>query len=80
MLYYIFFSRELMEFTLMTSPEEDGVLAVGGISGRIFENAIFKMTCTGSLDCEWIELEQKLDVGRKAHVAFLIPDELTNCE
>ena len=72
--------RELMEFTLLTSPEEDGVLAIGGISGSTREAAIFKMTCTGSLNCEWTELEQTLDIGRSDHVAFLIPDELTSCE
>ena len=72
--------RDLEEFTMITSPEENGVLAIGGRSGREFESAIFKMTCTGSLNCEWTELEQKLDIGRIDHVAFLIPDELTNCE
>ena len=41
--------RELMEFTLVTLPKEDGVLAIGGISGSTREAAIFKMTCTGSL-------------------------------
>ena len=72
--------RDLEEFTLLTSPKEDGVIAVGGRSGSTFSPAIFKMTCTGSLNCEWTELEQKLDIGRIDHVAFLIPDELTNCE
>ena len=72
--------RDLEEFTMITSPEENGVIAIGGRSGREFESAIFKMTCTGSLNCEWTELEQKLDIGRIDHVAFLIPDELTNCE
>ena len=72
--------RDLEEFTMITSPEENGVIAIGGRSGREFESAIFKMTCTGSLNCTWTELEQKLDIGRIDHVAFLIPDELTNCE
>ena len=72
--------RDLEEFTLLTSPEEDGVIAVGGRSGSTFSPAIFKMTCTGSLNCQWTELEQKLDLGRSAPVAYLIPDELTNCE
>ena len=71
--------RDLEEFTMITSPEGDGVIAIGGRSGREFESAIFKMTCPGSL-CTWTELEQKLDIGRIDHVAFLIPDELTNCE
>ena len=72
--------RDLEEFTMITSPEENGVIAIGGRSGREFESAIFKMTCTGVLNCTWTELEQKLDIGRIDHVAFLIPDELTNCE
>jgi hypothetical protein len=72
--------RDLEEFTMITSPEENGVIAIGGRSGREFESAIFKMTCTGSLNCEWTELEQKLDIGRIDHVAFLIPNDLTNCE
>ena len=48
-------ARELMKFTLVTSPEEDDVLAIGGISGSTREAAIFKMACTGSLNCEWTE-------------------------
>ena len=34
------------------------------------EAAIFKMTRTGSLNCEWTKLEQTLDIGRLDHVAF----------
>jgi len=72
--------RDLEEFTLMTSPDEKGVIAVGGRSGSTFSPAIFKMHCTGSLNCEWTELKQNLEFGRSAPVAYLIPDELTNCE
>ena len=79
-LHFIYCSRELMEFSLMTSPNGDGVIAVGGISGSDYQDSILKMTCTGSLSCEWTELDQKLEVGRKSQVAFLIPDELTSCE
>ena len=72
--------RDLEEFTLMTAPDGKGVIAVGGRSGSTFSPAIFKMHCTGSLNCEWTELKQKLEFGRSAPVAYLIPDELTNCE
>ena len=71
--------RELMEFSMMTSPEGDGVLAVGGVSGSDFQSSILKMTCDDDLNCEWTELKSKLEISRKDQVAFLIPDELTSC-
>ena len=77
--------RELMEFSMMTSPDGDGVLVVGGISGRDYQSSILKMTCSKEtcgvdLKCEWTELESKLEISRKDQVAFLIPDNLTSCK
>ena len=53
--------RELMEFSMMTSPDGDGVLAVGGISGSDYQSSILKMTCGDDLNCEWTELDSKLE-------------------
>ena len=68
-----------MEFTMITSPSKDGVLAIGGISGSDFQDSILKLTCKGDLNCEWTELDQKMNERRKTLVAYLIPDELTSC-
>jgi len=72
---------ELAEFPMVTSPSGNGVLTVGGVSGRDFINEIFELSCEGSINgCTWNVLHQQLQEGRKAHVAMLIPDNLAECE
>ena len=70
--------RSLAEFSLITSPSGNGVLANGGINGSDRQTAIYELTCPES-GCQWTELEQKFQVPRMNHVSMLIPDELSTC-
>lgn len=71
--------RELAEFSMITSPNGNGVIASGGISGRDRQGSIYELKCTES-GCEaWTELEQKIQNPRMNHVAVLVPDILTTC-
>ena len=66
----------LAEFSLISSPNGDGVLANGGIHGSDRQSSIYELVCPQS-GCLWKELEQKLQVPRMNHVStMLIPDEI----
>ena len=54
---------------------EDGVILVGGSTG-LAGQSLYKLTPSTS---DWEKLPQKLNFARRAHVSFLIPDELVNC-
>ena len=54
---------------------EDGVILVGGSTG-LAGQSLYKLIPSTS---DWEKLPQKLNFARRAHVSFLIPDELVNC-
>ena len=70
--------KSLAEFTMITNPSGDGVLAIGGINGSDRQSAIYELSCN-RFRCMWIELEQKLQYPRMNHVSMLIPDDLSSC-
>jgi hypothetical protein len=43
-----------------------------------FMDTLLRLPHAG-LDAEWEEIPQKLKVGRHNHIAFMVPDEITNC-
>ena len=55
------------------------------VAGKIHEwvnpqenmNTIFKLS---HAEANWIELPQKIKRSRYSHVAFLVPDQITNCQ
>ena len=53
-----------------------GVILVGGDSDFSTENKIYYLEHANST---WVEMPQKLKVGRESAIAFLVPDEITNC-
>ena len=55
--------------------DEDGVVIVGGDKG-LDGHSLFKLTPTST---SWEKLPQKLSSITRAHVSFLIPDEIANC-
>ena len=59
------------KFSLLTTPEGNGVLAIQ-------DKDIYKLVCQAS-GCSWKVLEQKLMFEREDYIAMLIPDELTSC-
>jgi hypothetical protein len=56
-----------------------GVVLVGGNS---FDNrhlkTLFSLSDAGD-DAKWIEMPQKLKIGRYDHTAFLVPDDVATC-
>merc|ERR1711884_827941 len=76
----------LDRFSLLASPSETSLLAVGGnsngISGYSDEHAdkILEMKCSRSLrDCEWKALPEALSSKRKDTVAMWLPKRLDLC-
>jgi hypothetical protein len=62
---------------LLTSPDGQGVIVIGGYSAGD-QSSIYKLICD-QLECKWSEMEQQLKIARAYLVAMLIPDALTNC-
>ena len=56
------------------------LIVIGGISSScpVFENSIYKLTCSSGL-CKWITLSQKLQNGRNSHVTFPLTDSSVSC-
>jgi hypothetical protein len=53
------------------------LILVGGQGpGGVKSQHLYQLS---SPDGSWVEMRQTLKVARKAHIAFLIPDELTTC-
>jgi hypothetical protein len=66
----------------MVADQNGGVVLVGGSKGawgnNKYLNTLYQLPHRGE-DTEWFEMEQKLETGRKRHVAFLVPDSLVDC-
>ena len=54
----------------------DSLVLIGGF-GEVDGRHFYQLT---SQDGPWIEMEQTLPIGKYYHLAFLIPDELTDCQ
>ena len=70
---------ELAQFSMITSPIGNGIIASGGINGSDRQTAIYEMTCPES-GCVWNKLEQQIKFARMDHITMLIPDSMTTCE
>ena len=53
-----------------------GVLLIGGWNGTGYLDTLYQLSHSNS---EWILMPQKLKFGRAFVTAFLVPDEITNC-
>ena len=68
-----------IDLAQLVEVQEGGVVLVGGSSTwDEFLDTLFQLPHGGE-DAEWIEMEQKLKIGRNQHVAFLVPDSITDC-
>ncbi len=65
---------------LVEDPEGGGgVLLVGGHSKQTpFLDSLFELRDAGE-DTVWIKRKRKLEKARRAHVAFLVPDNIVDC-
>ena len=63
---------------MVTSPNGDGVVLLGGYNSKAYKysKAIIELKGT---TLKWVTLNQTLRYPRKWHVALPIPDELTTC-
>ena len=43
------------------------------------DNIFLRLECTSLQDCQWITMEQKLEIRRGVAVVSLVPDELVEC-
>ena len=56
-----------------------GVILVGGFSQNdSFLQTLFRLSDAGD-DAEWVEMPQKLKIGRHEHTSFLVPDDIASC-
>ena len=46
----------------------------------LYFSAVIELTGKSMETMKWTVLEQKLQFQRRYHVAFPIPDEMTNCQ
>jgi len=59
--------------------QDGGVVLIGGVSSQgDYFNTLFYLPHGGE-NAVWQELPQRLEEGRNGHVAFLIPDNITDC-
>ena len=71
------FGPELSEgvFDSVLIEYKDSVVLVGG-DGGVDGKHLYQLS---SPDGQWIEMEQTLPIQNKKHIAFLIPDDITDC-
>jgi hypothetical protein len=63
----------------MVEDQSGGVVLVGGESDADpFLDTLFQLP-HGGADAEWILMKQKLNLKRRNHVAFLVPDNVVDC-
>ena len=66
--------RKMQDFPILTSPNGQNVITVGGQDTKGAVYSLFTLDCKVSLDsCKWIELAQ-LKEGRMSHLALWMPD------
>ena len=82
----------LVHSTMISFPEKSGVVLVGG-NNMTEENRILReggrydmpfwtneLLELQSNTMVWTVMDKKMKYGRRSHVAFLIPDEMTICK
>ena len=67
----------------MVEDADGGVVVVGGEGTRgdgtvIWHDTIFRLPHAGQ-NGTWVELPQKLNIARARHVAFMVPNNLVDC-
>ena len=67
---------QLVGASIITSPNGQGVILVGGFnhSEKTYSDALIELTGSDIEDLKWTILEQKLQFVRERHVAIQISD------
>ncbi len=61
----------------LVEDAEGGVIYVGGYNNK-YMKTLYRLAHAGD-GSRWVELPQKLKIGRRMAIAFTIPDHLTSC-
>merc|ERR1711860_459670 len=72
--------RGLIGHTLVESTQ--GTYALGGYDGSNRRSEVLKLDCPGNQiqSCQWQEMPEKLEVGRKYHVSLSLPESYDICD
>ena len=64
----------------MVEDQNGGVVLIGGYSPSLFGSldTLYQLP-HGGQDAVWTKMEQKMQTGRRAHTAFLVPDNIVDC-
>ena len=66
-----------IQYSQMVEDSTGGVVLVGGYSHEnLYLDTLFQLKHG---EAEWIEIPQRLNLGRFGHTAFLVPDSITDC-
>jgi hypothetical protein len=66
-------------YSQMVEDQHGGVVLIGGRSPSTTHlDTLFQLP-HGGKDAVWTEMDQKLEMGRHAHTAFLVSDKIVDC-
>jgi hypothetical protein len=66
-------------FSQMVEDQNGGVVLIGGrLSSKLKLDTIYQLS-HGGQDAVWTKMEQKMNTGKYLHTAFLVPDNIVNC-
>jgi hypothetical protein len=63
----------------MVEDQNGGVVLIGGYSSSGDKLDTLYQLPHGGLDAVWTKMEQKMNTGKYAHTAFLVPDNIVDC-
>jgi hypothetical protein len=63
----------------MVEDQNGGVVLIGGYSLSGGNLATLYHLPHGGQDAVWTKMEQKMNTGRRAHTAFMVPDNIVDC-
>ena len=71
---------QIEKSTMITSPNGQGVVLIGGYLNwaNLFSKSMIELWGNNLENLKWITLKQTLQFARRHHVAFLIPDDFAN--
>ena len=61
---------------MAVTDSDDGAILVGGMSSAGLLNKLYQLVDT---DSAWTEMAQQLQVARRWGTAFLVPDDIAQC-
>lgn len=65
----------LYGMSVVTNPQQNGVIVIGGASENGLQSTLYEMTCPQDKGCHWTQLSQQLQAPRSRHVSFLVNDD-----